>query len=154
MRWVLCAILLLPAITFAEPKPWMQRENPNELGYLVSVQPECPFTQEEISAVLEGEFLRSSVEPVNWASTPDLYLNLDVSCLGRTTDGQPSDWSISSSLGFAVIINREPMLYAGLEYGSQTNAGVGASSIQFIKDTITSGIDAALADFLKANFDE
>jgi len=64
--------------------------------------------------------------------------------LGRMAGGEPTDRSVSSSLGFAAIVGMEPMLYAGLEYGSQTNAGVGASSIQFINDTITAGIETAL----------
>lgn len=154
MRWILCAMLLLPAVVSAEPMSWMKRGNPNELGYLASVQPECPFTQEQIVAVIEDEFLRARVKPMDWRSTPDLYLNLDVSCLGRTAGGQPTDWSISSSLGFAAIIEMEPMLYAGSQYGSQTNAGVSESSIQFVTDTMKRGIEAALTDYLKANFDE
>jgi len=129
--------------------PWMEKaykqENPNELAYFLLVHPDCPVTEEEGESILEGVLVRSRIKPLvrpAWVSRP-LYLSVSLECI-KPKNNNPVFQIIAR---FGDVSGEIPIFYFP-DYGF---FGIGPKDS--MKTAFQGRVEAAITDYLKANFD-
>lgn len=91
---LLSTCLMLTGPVLADPAPWLQQNNPSNLGLYVWVSEDCPFTEAEASNQIAGEFRKARVTP-----TDSLELNMTVN-----VDCMPIENQSDEKMGTAVYV--------------------------------------------------
>ena len=151
MRLALTLFLVLFTLQAAnaEFKPWMikayKQANPNELAYWVGVHPDCPISRAEVVEIMEGVFVRSRIKPLggsHWTMKP-LNLTVSLGCMKHEYDNP----MFSIHMRFGDSSREIPIEYVAL----YSYFGMGGK--EFIKTALRARTEAAMTDYLKANFD-
>ncbi len=148
---ILFSFMLITGVAHGDVPQWMKRSKPNNLGLYSSVYGDCPFTNEALVKRIEGEFLRARIKANN-----DLSFNLTVNtlCMSITNKGGDNTGTAASyEIRFGTQMPAgDFVLYENPSYGSMLIGGKGPESSQFFVTTITSSVEEALTDYLRANF--
>jgi hypothetical protein len=149
MKAIFPALLVFTGIAHADPQPWMKQEDPNSLGLYVTVNTDCLFTEQELTEVAEGEFLRSRIKATR---SLDLNLTINIICMKVTSKNSSSLGStVHYEIRYGTLLSDGNVLYEIPNYGSML---VGDdSSKQFFIGAIRESITKAITDYLKANFE-
>lgn len=149
MKWVAGVLLVfVSCAAFAQGNAWMKQKDPNSLGLFVAVDEECPFSEEEVTNVLEGEYLRARIKP-----TQSLVLNITVSvtCVLIEDDESVMGYAVSKQVRFGTrLTNGSLVLYEMPDYGSLDIGGT--DSKRFLMNSISDAVSSAITDYLKVNF--
>ena len=128
-----------------EPQSWMQKDNPETLHFSAFISSECPISEAEIEAVINGVLIRSRLRPGEYLSSPETsgsYVKID--CMDRT----------SELFVFTVSVNFIRYAFGRIvadiypDYGS---FGVGEKSD--MADSVRDAVERLVTDYLQANFD-
>lgn len=145
----LLAVFLIPLTAASETYEEayfraLKSKTPNELTYWIGVNDICPFEKESVESIVEGVFIRSRVKPIkNVLSEGSIYLDITVDCLdrGELNPIFKIDISFARWRPFPAVKFQKG-------YG---NFGVGDRD--FILQTVQRGVENAVTDHIKANFD-
>ncbi|MGR2823654.1 hypothetical protein ABMX69_21110 [Vibrio vulnificus] len=143
--------MLITGGAYADVPQWMKRSEPNNLGLFSSIYGDCPFTNETLVKRIEGEFLRARIKANN-----DLSFNLTVNTLCMSINNKGGD-NTGTAVSYEIRFGTQAptgdfVLYENPNYGSMLIDGKGPDSSQFFVTTITSSVEEALTDYLRANF--
>jgi hypothetical protein len=135
----------------AETPKWfldaIKVDNPNELAVLAVPNEECPITKAELNKIVSGVLIRSRVKPLTgdaWYQN-SLYLKVKLGCLRKSETTRSQGYSLNINFGNALV--KQMYLYT-YDYGSLGPQGkAGMTSV------IKQHVEAAITDFIKANFD-
>ena len=143
----------------------LAKENPDELYVRYFQDAECTISEEAVESMIDGVLTRSRIKRLAYYDWPvrgyrdrtggdfgldQLFLVVEANCIND------NDRGFSIMVRFADVVNRHPSLefkremYHTRPYGS---LGTHNNSSDFLKDAIKSGVERALTDYLKANFD-
>lgn len=145
---ILFALLLIPQLaSSAELDEWyksaIKSSTPNELAYYVLVSPDCPVTEQETSKHIEGEFIRGRIKPLqNQLDYNRVYLNVVIDCL-KQESAHPV-FIVKMNFG---KYNPKPAILFDKTYGQ-----FGTGGKEFIINTYKKGLERAVTDYIKANF--
>jgi hypothetical protein len=152
MRWMALVLLLLADHAMAKPPTWMKQENPENLGLLIWLITECPFSEDGVKSDIRGEFLRARIKPVDLItdpSTTDFNITISLHCLESTTaSGKKTGWSMFIDTRFGEGIS----LFAYPQYGGIVSAGIQSDDTSFLRSQVKASAEKALTDYLEANF--
>jgi hypothetical protein len=139
---------VLANVASADPEPWMKKANPDELVTLVVPGKDCPASVDEIERAVSGVLVRSRLKRIDRAPNRDNavgtfpWLMISLRC---TADlyAFDVDFVASDADGFLDRL--------GLTgYGT---AGTNANSTEVFLGALRKNIEAAITDYMKANFD-
>jgi len=131
----------------ADPQPYMKRANPNELPLLVETYG-CPVDTAAVRAMAEDVMTRAGIKPIDPTklelpqAVPWLFVN--VNCLDRGA-------AFRTDVDFIARQGAELVRFALNGYG-----GLGMAEDKdgaYILDGIKERVEAAVADFVKANLE-
>ena len=135
----------------AEAPQWfldaIKVDNPNQLAVYTYADEECPFTTEDLKTIVSGVFIRSRVKPLTgweWASD-DLHLGVELTCIKMRDQTDRFIYRIDLQYGNYSVV---PRIQYSHDYGYLGLANK-ASIIMILKNKV----EAAITDFIKANFD-
>lgn len=145
MKRIISLLVLLTwaQLATAEPLPWMKQDNPDNLGLILRVGSGCPETLDEYSKLIQGIFVRSRLPRTDQFDGLNLYA--DLQCTGVVVDGLHA---FSLDVHFARVTDDGLMLYGATNYGR-----LGLADKEAISDEVRDTSEAAITDYLKANFD-
>jgi len=145
--WIAGLLMLISAASFAAPEAWMVKSGATTLAYMVSVAPECPVTAVQITELTEDLLIRSGLTPTNsWHFEHKLFLRAKVECV----EFRSEEYAFVTTVGVGNCHNGRTVF----EWYDTGNLGVVTVDREaFILDSLKEGIEKALADYLKANFD-
>ena len=138
-------LFLLAGNVQADPQPWMEKENPDELGVYTRLDSDCPTF--ELEALVNGVLIRSRVRPLDFTETPELYLNVIAECLEFSTRERFYSYSIDIRFAF------RNSAFVHLIYESPNYGAFGHGDSDFIQEAIKDATERAITDYLQANFD-
>lgn len=148
--FVLLVLLLFSQLGHADD--WLHQaikvDNPNELAFWVKFGGECPVTKEAVQKIVEGVFIRSRVKPLKAEAIREpgrIYMSVDLFCF----KSDPSyDWvAYRIALTFGRF-SPSPAILFDRDFGS-----VGTGGKESISTTIKERVEAAITEYIKANFD-
>ncbi len=143
----------------------LAKENPNEFHVRYFQDAECTISEEAVESMIDGVLTRSRIKRLTYydwlvrgyrdrtggdLGLDQLFLVVEVSCI--TSNNQ----IFGIMVRFADKVNRHPNLkfkremYHLRDYGS---IGRHNSGPEFLMGQIKAGVERALTDYLKANFD-
>ena len=143
----------------SEPPSPLLKENPNELAFYYDQSDDCPGMSSNMVEMIEGLFTRSRLKTVPpFRSERDFHLVVLVECASGTRI------TYDVNIGFAqqVMIHtprgqiKAEMIYRPFYYGAYgyvTASNSERENEQYLENGIRSGVEKALTDYLKANFD-
>lgn len=92
--WMAGACMVVMGNTLADPAPWLQQNDPRNLGLFVWVSEDCPFSEAEALDQIASEFRKARITP-----TDSLALNMTVNA-----DCMPIESNSDEKLGTAVYL--------------------------------------------------
>lgn len=151
MRLKLAFVVLLLAVcsASAELLDWemqvYRQDNPDELAYVFSLDIDCPITDDELRALIEGGLSRNGITPLGGERWKDsrLSLQVEVYCLG------PKEEMVHYAIN-TVFANWEadiPVQYTN-NFGS-----FGRDQKPTFEGAIRYSVEKAISAYLEANFD-
>lgn len=160
---LLAAAMLCPALLAtaagAEPQPWMKRDDFETLSFYVDVDDEnCPFTVDEIEAVVKGEALRARIVPVILGKSPEsfnwqFHIGITATCLRvreKNWAGDPSGYAMSQHIHFGTFwADAVPMLYRSPSIYGIASADMDGKG--YLIDSIRKAVADLLTHYLEAN---
>ena len=143
-------LLLLSNHVYAELSEWLHQalkvDNPNQLAYWVEVGKNCPVTQKEVENLVEGVFIRSRIKPLKEGVFDSGVIYLDVGLVCNGVSSNHIDSYVSKIL-FGRIVPTPAVWFQG-EFGT-----VGRGSKDFMVGAVKGSVEAAITEYIKANFD-
>lgn len=144
-------LLLSSQVQPAEPPSWLyptlKVDNPNELAVYVLADSKCPITTDELKEIVSGVLIRSRGKPLlgdEWLER-SLFLEATVNCMKLDTPESSQIFNIGVQFGNYSVT--PPVQYpTGYKY-------VGIGSKDYIVSTYKSKVEAAMTDYIAANFD-
>ena len=136
-------------VTFAEPQGYLKRPDFETLGLYVSVS-YCPFTNDELTNKLKGEWLRARLKGYDTflSRTDGLHLSVTSSCLEAKVGDQLKGYAVKYNINYATKINEQWMLFDD-SYGSLLVGGTDAKS--YFISSIAESVSKALTVYLESN---
>ncbi len=142
------AMMFLSTNAMAETPQWLydaiKKDNPSQLAYWAKAGSNCPFTDETMSNIVEGVFIRSRIKPLkeDILVSGRIYLDLDIHCVPVPSNNPVYVISVH-------FARYEPVPKILLNYGF-FYMGIGpADSIKRQTKII---IEEAVTVYIKANF--
>jgi hypothetical protein len=150
MRAVVMLIaVLVTGIANADPQPWMKKANPNELVLVIfGPNGECPASRESLHEAAKGVLTRSRIKaieetpPAEKAESTFPWLVVGIGC----QDGLYEvgvDFIVQDATGF----RHRAGLFGYGSHGTHGNSG------PHLVNSVRNDVEAAITDYLKANFD-
>lgn len=143
-------LTLIASSSFAEDiAPWQEEAlkstTPDELAYYIGVDDECLITESDAASVIEGVMVRSRIRPLMNEIFEDdiLYLSIMLACLS-TEDNNPA---YTLDMYFGRYMPEPPVLY-DRDYGS-----LGIGDADYLLESLKEGVEEAITDYIKVNFD-
>ena len=160
---ILAAILfLLAGNALAEPLSYMEKENPNELGYYVNSNCEIRTDAVDPYEIIDGVMIRARIKPdrtwgnkvIVGVSGPEItrnmiFLSLYYNCVRV---GEQYAFWVDISFSFAVIVRGQQLNHIVM-YERPTYSGTGFGDPDWLAELIRSYTEEAITDYLQANFD-
>ena len=151
---LLCAMLTVSFSVMAESQPWMKKDDPNSLGLYVMVGKKCPFDEEDLRDMAEGEYLRARIKPTGGIT--GLKITISALCQKVTMDGRNIGTNAAFTLDFSTrtefpdltIVRYGPGVLSLLNL-SQNKMEAKTKFLTMIRDQL----NLALTDYLKANME-
>lgn len=131
----------------ADAPSWLheaiRKENPDELGYRVFVDLDCPIGREDVERVLDATLARGALAKSQYGLV-ELHLRIVVSCFAP----DEGELVFSQEIHFSPPwdTDRPEMVY-DWNFGRY---GVGGRT--FILQSVTRSVEDAIAEYLLANF--
>lgn len=148
MLLVLLIALSTSSGVYAQHPIWLDEairvDNPAELAYWTSVEPECMLSEQEVDSVVESVVTRNRIKPIK----PDVleegrvYLNVSLRCT-KAVDGNKHAFSININFG---RYKPWPAILFDVPY-----AAVGFGDKDSIRQSCQERLVDAVAAFKKAN---
>jgi len=144
-------LFLLAGNVLAEPKPWMKKENPEELRVVLSV----PGCRGDFEGVVDGALARARIKRATNSNPGELLAVVEVLCL----DIGAGRYAFAYGVHFGRILSGDGIhdndivvysLSGAASVGAIPDSAVGR---QQLEQTIRDYFEKLLADYLKANFD-
>jgi hypothetical protein len=147
MMFRIAALLLLfPVLAAADPEPWMKKNNPEELFYNVAVDDDCPLSENSLNSVVGGVLTRSRIKVKDGFEEGELVLTVNLACVD---DGEVDIFDVT--IRFDRLSIRGDELIACHVFSDYGTFGQGRRD--FIQTSVKEGVENALTDYLRANFD-
>jgi len=143
---VFCALLLLVNSALAEPQEWMKKENPGVLATVV-VNNGCPDSEETYRNAVAGVLVRSRIRPVESVNEVDGYFYLQAELLCYEIPEVAGRYAASVSVTFGRVSVPIDIAFPRRRWMMGTN------SRDSVLDGLIKRTEAAISDYLKANFD-
>ena len=139
--------LFVAASTHSNSAEWLRtaikKDNPEELGYRVFVELNCPVGQEEVEQVVEQLFIRNGLITSPYAFL-EKHLQISISCFMQ----DKAQRIFSQEIYFSPPRDTgRPDLVYDWNFGRY---GIGGR--EFILKSVTRSIEDAIAEYLSANF--
>ncbi len=146
---VVAAILfLLVGNVLADPQPWMERENADELLVDFS-EARCPTGAygSIIESVLAGARIRQATQ----GDQETIYLRIKLHCF--PVEGGEVGFAYQFNVTFGIYQDDVRLIYE--DYGSDVIGTLppGSPGVQFLENRLRTAVQEAITDYLKANFD-
>ena len=144
---VLATLAFAPSVRAQHPI-WLDEairvDDPSRLAYWTAVEPDCPLTEQEVGAVVEGVIASNHIKPVKPESLDDgqIYLNVSLRCT-RVVSG--SNHAFSININFARY-RPWPAILFDVPYAS-----VGFGGKESLRHDCEEHLEDAVAAFRKAN---
>jgi len=146
---LLLVLLLILQLGHAQIPTWfhgaIKVDNPNQLLYWAGADKVCPVTEGAMQEIIEGVFIRSRVKPVKEAifDPGSIYLDVSLSCLKRE-----ENWYVYHIGVWFSRYSPTPAVKFDHNFGT-TGIGADTNITAAIKETV----EAAITEYIKANFD-
>ena len=147
MKNLTALLMLIPILASADPEPWMKKENPNEIHVASIFSAGCPASSGEAEDVVSGVLARSRLKMVH--ADPS------------TNRGMP--WLVMFlSCGSDQVICTANIDFVGQDKdGFRFRHGITGYTVtgncngqkQILLTSLRDGVEAAITDYLRANFD-
>ena len=144
--WTL-SLLLLSGAASADPQPWMEKENPDELPTIFGFSTNCP--EEEDSTYLDialGVLIRSRIKGATESLPTDLLLYVGVQCGPPSSPNSTFLYSVDVFFGRYTDDGYLTVYYPG--YGA-----FGTTDEDSLRNSLRERTEFAITDYLQANFD-
>ncbi len=148
-----CLTCLLVSAAAAQPQPYMNKETPEELPVVVSVQQACPITGDEALGVIQDALGRSQIEFID-AYAEALgeqqrvlefpWLRVDLTCM---SDGGNAFFLSADFL----LADGERGLYRAGEDHVRSAVGTHTGRGDYLLGAVQSIAELVIADYLQAN---
>ena len=150
MKILLIVLIALCGATsvYAQHPIWLDEairvDNPEELAYWTSVEPDCPLTEQEVDHVVEGVLTRNRIKALKPGTLGDnqIYLNVSLRCTKAVADYRHA-YSININFG---RYKPWPAILFDVPY-----AAVGFGDKDSIRQNCHEHLEDAVAAFKKAN---
>ena len=150
MKIVLAGLFALSTASsvYAQHPIWLDEairvDNPGELAYWISVEPDCVLTEQEVGTVVESVMTRNRIKPLQPGTLEDgqIYLNVSLRCTGAVSDDK-------RAFGININFGRYkpwPAILFDVPY-----AAVGFGGKDLIRQRCHERLVDAVAAFTKAN---
>ena len=146
MRYTPIILLFLAGNAFANGDTWIKRDNPDEL-YVTTYAYDCPFNDETLSRETRGVVIRSRIRPVDRWNEGEILLYVQIQCL---RDNSLYLFDIDIHLA-KFALNADDDIVVSHTFSTYGSLGQGGRD--YILDSVKDGVEAALTDYLVANFD-
>lgn len=147
-RIFLACVWLYPGIALTDEASWIVKENPDVLYVGTFAHSDCPISGKELEKLVKGVMIRSRIKPAESWGAFEPTLQVTVNCLPL----QGNNPVFHSSVQFKkmLIDDNDDLLYIhrASDYGT---IGIGEKS--FITQSLKDSTEAAITEYLKANFD-
>lgn len=151
----LIALLLLSSQLQAEELPaWLypvlKVNNPNELAVWTSAGETCPVTNDDLNEITSGVLIRSRVKPLlgdEWVKN-SVHLQVTVDCARVFVEG--NTYAYKTAITWSNASGQTSFHYAW-DYGRL--GGMDITDPARLKTSIKGSVEAAITDYIKANFD-
>ncbi|KHT38040.1 hypothetical protein RJ46_18735 [Vibrio sinaloensis] len=139
LRAISLLILLLPFTAYSEIK---------NVGLDIAiVTKDCPFTEQELHRVVEGEFLRARLKLDNEAP---VFVSVKIRCIEVKNDVRTTGYAINSSIMLGVRSDESTQeVLLPEDHGTISIGGTKGDSKQFFLNTIRDGASNALTELLR-----
>ena len=144
---VLTTLSFVPGV-YAQHPVWLDEairvDDPSQLAYWTTVEPDCPLTEQEVGAVIEGIITRNRIKPVKPVNLEDgqIYLNVSLRCTGAVSG---SNHAFSININFARY-KPWPAILFDVPY-----AAVGFGDKESVRQDCKEHLEDAVAAYRKAN---
>jgi hypothetical protein len=106
MKILLAVLIALSTASsvYAQHPNWLDEairvDNPDELAYWISVEPDCVLTEQEVGSVVESVMVKSRIQPIKPSTLEDgqIYLNVSLRCTNAVADNNHA-FSININFG-------------------------------------------------------
>ena len=139
--WTL-SLLLLSGAASADPEPWMEKEDPDDLTLIVRIASECPDDQDAYIELVQRIFMLSRLNPT---ASDGLGLYADLQCFSLP---DPERYVFIADVSFVQRDGSSTMSFEDQEYLAYGLGGPEEIRVQLREQT-----ELAITDYLKANFD-
>ncbi|KGY10536.1 hypothetical protein NM06_01630 [Vibrio sinaloensis] len=128
--------------------PFTAHSETNNVGLDVAiVTKDCPFSEQEVHRVVEGEYLRARLKVDNEAP---VFLSVKIRCVEVKNDVRTTGYAINSSIMLGIRSDEStPVLLLPEDHGTISIGGTRADSKQFFLNTIRDGASNALTELLR-----
>ena len=139
--------ILLCSAAIAEPQPWMKKENPDTLHFNAFAEPDCPFSNAELTDLVNGVLVRSRLRPGDYFDSEEVFgFSVVVGCLEKEPGSQFFIYNIDISF-IRYLLGRNFTEIWPI-YG-----GFGQGIPDSIKGQVKASVESLITDYLQANFD-
>jgi len=148
IRGAVACVAIIPGLVLAEGSTWLTKDDPGTLYVTTSAEGDCPLSAKNLDKLVKGVIIRSRIKPAEGWNPHETALNVDLVCLKREGNSPVYE----STVQFVKIhLNDDGMVlltHMMEDYGS---LGIGDKS--FVSQSLKDSTEAAITDYLKANFD-
>ena len=141
-------LFLLAGSVLADPQPWMERENADELLVDFS-EARCPTGAygSIIESVLSGARIRQATQ----VDQDTFYLRVKLHCF--PVEGGEVGFAYQFNVTFGIYQDSVRLLYE--DYGSDVIGTLppGTPGVLFLENRLRTAVEEAISDYLQANFD-
>lgn len=153
MKKLIVLLLLLPALTFADPQPWMKKaKEPNELVLQFGSSGDCPFNSDQGRKIVSDVLTRSRIKSVKqelYESYYPPFLQVLVHCTKLDTNF----YMFEIVIDFVGMARAHDDVVYKVRWGETFFGSSGQAKAQTVRDTLRANVEDVIADYLKANFD-
>lgn len=151
MKKLILLVSMLPIVALADPRPWMEKENPNELGVEAFSDSDYPMTSAEVEKEIGNVLVRSRIKPSgNVFEYP--RLRIVIQCM--PSPNSTTFFTISLRIEFLDVLTSSDEKWQIARLGEEPAASyLMRGDKDYLKSTLREAVEDVIADYLKVNFD-
>ena len=141
--------LSITGTTFGQRPDVLHKENPDELYVYYQQHDDCTISKVAVETMIGGVLTRSRIKKPQYGGLSDLHLDVRTNCLDNdvfmTVIRFAEEYDLERPLGKVNV-----WIYHERNYGS---FGTYRGDNDYLMSAIKGGVEKAITDYLKANFD-
>ncbi len=141
-------LLSAAAPVLADQDAWIKKRKPEELFAFVMADPDCPVSEADAREIVHGALVRARIRELSEWTPRETMLVLQLDCLKE----RDARWVFSVEAKLAKMqVRQKTELVTTPMFG--THRRMGRSGADGIRQAVRDTAEAALTDYLEANFD-